>query len=126
MATVTLADDWIHCVLSLASSPTPGGSVILMIVTFRRIVYSLRHQKQSCKKKKRNSDCVDEKQTLLLSLCATVVLLSLHREAQSVNKSCSETQRGQTEGSGVNVSPPRPDKRSPIICCCGSRPVAPL
>lgn len=44
MATVTLADDGISSVLSLASSATPRGGVMLMIVTLRRIVYRLRHQ----------------------------------------------------------------------------------
>lgn len=44
MVAVTLADDWIHSVLSLATSPTPGGGVILMIAMFHRIVYRLQHQ----------------------------------------------------------------------------------
>lgn len=44
MATVTLADDGISSVLSLASSATPRGGVMLMIVTRGRIVYRLRHQ----------------------------------------------------------------------------------
>lgn len=44
MATVTLADDGISSVLSLASSATPRGGVMLMIVTLRSIVCRLRHQ----------------------------------------------------------------------------------
>lgn len=50
MATVTLADDWIHSVLSLATSPTPRGSVILMIAMFHHIVYRLQHQSNAAKK----------------------------------------------------------------------------
>ncbi len=50
MATVTLADDWIHSVLSLATSSTPRGSVILMIAMFHHIVYRLRHQSNAGKK----------------------------------------------------------------------------
>lgn len=45
MVTVTLADDWIHSVLSLATSSTPRGSVMLMIMMRHRIVYRLRHQR---------------------------------------------------------------------------------
>ena len=50
VATVTLADDWILSVLSLASSPTPRGGVILMIAMFRRIVYRPQHQSDAVKK----------------------------------------------------------------------------
>lgn len=53
MATVTLADDWIHSVLSLAASPTPRCSVILMIAMFHHIVYRLQHQSNAEKKKKK-------------------------------------------------------------------------
>lgn len=41
MTEVTLADDWIHFVLSLATSPTPRGSVIFMIAMLHHIVYRL-------------------------------------------------------------------------------------
>lgn len=51
MATVTLADDWIHSVLSLATSPTPRCSVILMIAMFHHIVYRQQHQSNAEKEK---------------------------------------------------------------------------
>lgn len=45
MVTVTLADDWIHFVLSLATSLTPRGSVMFMIMTLHHIIYRLWHQR---------------------------------------------------------------------------------
>lgn len=113
MATVTLADDGISSVLSLASSATPRGGVMLMIVTLRRIVYRLRHQSdilgeggrgwggQHLKKKNSLEICLSKTMPLHWFFC---------------RKCWSETKTGGWGADGVNVSPGRPDERSPISC----------
>lgn len=47
MAAVTLADDWIHFVLSLATSLTPKGGVMILIMMLHHIIYRLQHQREA-------------------------------------------------------------------------------
>lgn len=131
MATVTLADDWIHSVLSLATSPTPRGRVILMIVMFHHIIYRLCHQSDPGWKEKKTQTVLKKKITLLLiwiqfphSLCDEshfweIIMLTLQHDLSKkyMNNSWRETQRSRQGANGVNVSPRWPDERSSIVCC---------
>lgn len=107
--------------LSLAISPTPRGSVILMIVMFHHIVYRLRHQSNLGVEKKNNPVDVRKKLFFYLDLISSLVvrskLLLWNQDTCATIWGTGGQHTGQTGAHRVNVSPRWPDERSPIVCC---------
>lgn len=128
-------DDWIHSVLSLATSPTPRSSVILMIAMFHHIVYRLQHQSDAAKK--------NPPKPLFFwfgfnfhTLCAMKVTFEkclswcLPWDARHLTKStwmrAGVKHRGPDRGASGSMSHLTGQTRGLLSSAAGSRPVPPL
>lgn len=131
MATVTLADERIHSVLSLATSPTPTGGVILMIAMSHHIVYSLKHQSNAGIKTQ--DVLIETKQNIkhsffsLDSISATLLCDKCHFWCfpSIAFWKGSETQRARRRAAG-STSHLAGQTRGPLSSAAGSRPAPPL
>lgn len=124
MAAVTLSDDWIHSVLSLAISLTPRGRVIINDSDVPAYRFQAATSKPSwlikCFWSRFNFLTLPSS---LLRPSFLVAWKSLLRNTccdydMSIEKNMSQSWTDtQTGAKGVSVSPRWLDGRSPIVCC---------